>query len=384
MLQILLAIALAGTAGFLLWEYRRTRARAQASALTLTRIRQAVESASDAIGIGDADGNSVYHNRAHMALFGYTVAELNALPGIGVLFADPGIAEEIHQSIRAGRSWSGEAEIRTKEGRSVPCFVRADLILDDLNRAVGIFGVFTDISERRRVEGVLEAQRQKLERTNKLESLGMLAGGIAHDFGNLLTSMGGNLYIVRSFDNIPPEIDEHLLEVEHAVKRAGEITRQLLTFARGGSPLKLPVAIAALLRESVAYAVTNSTVEARFEIPDHLPTVQADATQLLQVFNNLAVNAVQAMPGGGSLTVKVRSLRTGDFTGVEIDFIDSGTGIPAHLLSKIFDPFFTTKSTGSGIGLATCLSIVEGHGGRLTVDSTEGRGTTFRIILPAA
>lgn len=383
MLPGLFAITLAVAAACLLWEYRRTRARAQASALTLTRIRQAVESASDAIGIGDADGNSVYHNRAHMALFGYTVAELNALPGIGVLFADPLIAEEIHQSIRAGRSWSGEVEIRTKDGRAVPCLVRADLILDDLNRTAGIFGVFTDISERRRVEAVLEAQRQKLERTDKLESLGMLAGGIAHDFGNLLTSMGGNLYFLRSFDNLPPEMSEHLLAVEQAVKRAGDITRQLLTFARGGSPLKLPVAIAALVRESVAYAVTNSMVETHFEIAEHLPTVQADATQLVQVFNNLAVNAVQAMPRGGSLTVRVRSSGSGDFSGVEIDFADSGTGIPARLLSKIFDPFFTTKSTGSGIGLATCLSIVEGHGGRLTVDSTEGRGTTFRVRLPA-
>ena len=176
---------------------------------------------------------------------------------------------------------------------------------------------------------------------------------------------------------------EYLLEIEQAVKRASDITRQLLTFASGGTPLKLPVAIAALLRESVAYAVTNSPIETRFEIPAQLPSVQADATQLLQVFNNLAVNAVQAMPHGGSLTVKVRGFGAGEFSGVEIDFIDTGTGIPARLLAKIFDPFFTTKSTGSGIGLATCLNIVEGHGGRLTVDSTEGRGTTFRIMLPS-
>jgi PAS domain S-box-containing protein len=383
MLPSLLAAALALAAVYLVWDYRRTRASARASALTLTRIRQAVESASDAIGIGDVEGNSVYHNRAHMALFGYSVAELNALPGTGVLFADSQTAEEIHQSIRAGKSWSGEADIRTKDGRRVPCLVRADLILDALNRPAGIFGVFTDISERRRVEAVIEAQRQKLERANKLESLGMLAGGIAHDFGNLLTSIGGNLYFIHLLDNVPAEVSKYLLEVDQAVKRAGDITRQLLTFASGGTPLKLPVAIAALLRESVAYAVTNSTVETHFEIPEHVPSVQADATQLLQVFNNLAVNAVQAMPCGGSLTVRVRSLGSGDFPGIEIDFIDTGTGIPARHLAKIFDPFFTTKSTGSGIGLATCLSIVEGHGGRLTVDSTEGRGTTFRIVLPS-
>ena len=239
MLPLLLPAALAMAAAYLVWDHRRTRARARAAALTLTRIRQAVESASDAIGIGDAEGNSVYHNRAHMALFGYTVAELNELPGMGVLFADPRTAEEIHQSIRAGQSWSGEADILTKDGRRVPCLVRADLILDELNRPAGIFGVFTDISERRRVETVLEAQRQKLERANKLESLGMLAGGIAHDFGNLLTAMGGNLYIIGTLENVPTEVRKYLLEVEHAIKRAGDITRQLLTFASGGTPLKL-------------------------------------------------------------------------------------------------------------------------------------------------
>jgi PAS domain S-box-containing protein len=151
----------------------RRRAAGQAKALsdqaplsaTLIRLRQAVESASDAIGIDDLEGASLYHNRAHRALFGHPVADLKAMEGDGGLFADAGVARAIRAAVRGGNSWAGETEVRTKDGRLVPCHVRADVIRDEQGRAVGIFNVFTDVTERRRAQRHLDEQRVRLELT---------------------------------------------------------------------------------------------------------------------------------------------------------------------------------------------------------------------------
>ncbi len=365
-------------------KMQRESQRALASAsLMITRIRQAVEGASDAIGIGDFEGNSLYHNRAHMELFGYTVDELNDVPGEGVLFADPTIAREIHLSIRAGRSWTGETDIVAKDGRHIPALVRADIIRDDQGRPVGIFGVFTDITKER--------QRAEEEaRSSTLESLGMMAGSIAHDFRNLLGAMLANVSLAQLDATVSVPVKARLDGIERAVWRAKEVTEQLTTFARGGTPMMKRVALRPVLVEAADFAVQNTPVKLECEVEPGLWEVEADEAQLVQVFNNLAVNAVQAMPGGGRLVVRANNealeppipgLPSRHW--IAISVADTGVGIPPEHMAKIFEPFFTTKPKGTGLGLATAYAVISKHGGHLRVDSVPNQGTTFHIRLPA-
>lgn len=364
---------------------RRSQEALASASLTLTRIRQAVEGASDAIGIGDFEGHSFYHNQAHVRMFGYTVDELNAVPGEGVLFADRDIGGEILASIRAGRSWTGETDVVAKDGRRIPALVRADIIRDDQGRPVGIFGVFTDITrERQRAE--------EAARGNTLESLGLMAGSIAHDFRNLLATILANVSLAQLDDDLSETVKERLTGIEKAVWRAKDVTEQLTTFARGGSPTKKRVRLAPLIREAAGFALQNAGVELRCTLADDLGDVEADEVQLLQVVNNLAVNAVQAMPGGGVLSITAANAapdpevaRThGETRWIAIAVADTGVGIPPENIARIFEPFFTTKPKGTGLGLATCYAVIRSHGGKLRVDSVPGQGTTFHILLPAA
>ncbi|AOS44018.1 Blue-light-activated protein [Lacunisphaera limnophila] len=374
-------------AGFVLGRRRagRLQRRLDHTAAMLRRISQAVESTSDAIGIGDMQGHSLYHNRAHLELFGYTVDELNAVPGDGVLFADPAVAQEILTAVKGGRSWSGETDVRTRAGQAIPAFVRADIIRDEAGEPVGIYGVFADITERRR-------RAEEQERTNRLESLGLMAGGIAHDFGNLMTVMSCNLYLAQDTPDLPLEVGPRLLEIDKVIHRATKLTEQLKTFAKGGTQERKLTRLPALVREAARLAVTGSPVRLDDALPADLWPVEVDETQIGQVVHNIVLNAVQAMTGAsGCVSLRAVNLEPGVETGlpptgawVKVSLADDGPGMPPEVLARIFDPFFTTKKTGTGLGLATSHTIIEKHRGRLRVDSQPGRGTTFHLILPAA
>ena len=382
----------------LLWRIHRLQRRGAsahaATSLTLQRISQAVESASDAIGIGDMDSNSLYHNRAHIDLFGHTVHELNSIEEPAALFSDKTVALKIHSSIRAGVSWHGETELKTRDGRIIPAFVRADIIRDEHGKPIGIFGVFTDITERRAAERVLAEERERSSRTQRLESLGALAGGVAHDFGNLLTIIIGNTGLLRSMEaSLPPAAVKRATEIEAAAWRAQELSKNLLAFARGSAPQKQRIELAPIINESARGAVRHSAIELSVEIAVDLAPVQADPVQIDQVISNLCVNAVQAMPDGGRL--RVTAVNAAGWPGassgapfdkpvVVVTITDTGSGIPADVLPRIWEPFFTTKSKGTGLGLATVYAVVKKHGGNITVDSTPGHGTTFTLTLPAA
>lgn len=225
----------------------------------------------------------------------------------------------------------------------------------------------------------------------KLESLGILAGGIAHDFNNLLTAILGNISFARSSgdtDNIP----ERLEAAERACIRAQDLTRQLLTFSKGGAPVKKTISLTGLLKECVPFALRGSNVRGELDIPQDLWPVEADEGQLYQVMSNLVINADQAMPQGGMIKVSARNreiqkdnqllLNAGSY--VEISVSDSGVGITEKHLQSIFDPFFSTKQKGKGLGLATSYSIIKNHGGRITVESLLGKGTTFQVNIPAS
>jgi PAS domain S-box-containing protein len=258
-------------------------------------------------------------------------------------------------------------------------------ILDESGKTIGIFGIFWDITDRKQAENII----QRLE---KMEAIGTLAGGIAHDFNNLLTVILNNMYLVKMFTKSDRKILEHIESAEKASMKAKSLTQQLLTFARGGAPIKELVNIKDVINESASFSLRGSNVQCESCKVDSLCHVEVDAGQMSQVFNNIIINANQSMPGGGTISVDCENvtveaenplpLEKGDY--IKISIKDRGTGISEEHMTKIFDPYFTTKEKGSGLGLATAYSIVKRHYGHIEVESTLGLGTTFHIYLPAS
>jgi two-component system cell cycle sensor histidine kinase/response regulator CckA len=241
-----------------------------------------------------------------------------------------------------------------------------------------------DITDRKKMEN-------ELLQVQKLDSIGILAGGIAHDFNNLLTAILGNISLAKMYV-MEKEVYTHLIEVEKASLRAKDLTQQLLTFSKGGAPVKKTTFIADLIKDSANFALRGSNVKCDFFISPDLWPAEVDEGQINQVINNLIINAHQAMPNGGTIQVQcdnvtinadsVLPLKAGYY--VKISIKDNGTGISQENIQKIFDPYFTTKPNGSGFGLSTSYSIIKNHNGHISVESKSGTGTTFYIYLPAS
>jgi PAS domain S-box-containing protein len=250
---------------------------------------------------------------------------------------------------------------------------------------LGYVGCSFDITEMREAEA-------ELLRAQKLESIGVLAGGIAHDFNNLLTGILGNISLAKLLVSTDAKVVARLTEAEKACQRATALTQQLLTFAKGGAPVRQTVSLAPLLTESITFALRGSNVRADFRIAADLWPVDADSGQMSQVLHNVVLNAAQAMPGGGTVEVRAdnvvlgagASLSLPEGRYIKIAVQDHGCGMPRDVLPKIFDPYFTTKAAGSGLGLATVHAIVAKHDGYIRVDSQVGEGTTVVIYLPAS
>jgi signal transduction histidine kinase/ActR/RegA family two-component response regulator len=246
-----------------------------------------------------------------------------------------------------------------------------------------------EIRAKVRRESQLEAE---LQRVGKLESLGLLAGGIAHDFNNLLTAVMGNLSLALLDPQIQPDSASLLLDAEKAANRARDLTQQLLTFAKGGAPIREAVSLQEVVHEVTDFALHGSKVRCLYDIPDDLWPADVDKGQIGQVVQNLVINAMQAMPQGGVIDIAMRNATLQAAIGqvlapgryLHLAITDHGEGIPPQNLDKIFDPYFTTKTRGSGLGLATVHSIVKKHLGHISVESTPGRGTSFQVWLPAA
>ncbi len=246
-----------------------------------------------------------------------------------------------------------------------------------------ICSVSTDITERKRMD-------DELIKVQKLESVGVLAGGIAHDFNNNLQVILGNIALARLCSNPNEEIFEHLIEMEKAIRQAKGLTQQLLTFSKGGDPVKKTISITKLITDSANLVLSGSNVSCEFYIPDNLWQVEADEGQMGQVINNLIINADQAMPEGGIIKIRAAnatisakdSLPLEEGRYVKITIQDQGTGISKKHLQKIFDPYFTTKQKGNGLGLTTSYSILKKHGGYISAESEMGVGTTFHFYLP--
>jgi len=250
---------------------------------------------------------------------------------------------------------------------------------------IGVVLVFRDVTEKQRME-------EELLRASTMESLGLLAGGVAHDFNNILTAILGNLSLAMLSLDERSEAYERLAQAEKASLRARDLGQQLLGFAKGGIPIKKTASLIDLLQESSNFVVRGSNVRCEFSIEQGLWPVEINEGQISQVIHNLVLNAQQAMPEGGIIKIsaknrtadKLRGLSFKEGNYVQITIQDFGVGIPKEYLSKIFDPYFTTKQKGTGLGLATSYSIIKKHDGYMTVDSALGRGSTFSLYLPAS
>jgi PAS domain S-box-containing protein len=258
-------------------------------------------------------------------------------------------------------------------------------IHDQESQIVGAVLVFRDITEEQSIA-------EERLRASKLDSLGILAGGIAHDFNNILTAVIGNLSFARMFSDPAEKLHVRLEEAEKAATRARDLATQLLTFSKGGSPVRQTASLTELLQDSTSFALRGSNVRCEFRADDDLWPVEVDQGQISQVAQNLVINAVQAMPGGGVVKVTAMNIRLDGDSALPLPFgrytritvKDQGLGIQPTDLAHVFDPYFTTKEKGTGLGLATSYSIVKRHDGLITVDSTIGKGTEFHIHLPAS
>jgi len=291
-----------------------------------------------------------------------------------------------------------EIERRREKGEEIPDVYETNIITKDGGLRFCEFAVrkityqglesfmviIRDITEYKDME-------KEREKADRLESLGILAGGIAHDFNNFLTGILGNISLAKLHLDPKDEAYDVLRESEKAAQSAKSLTQQLLTFSKGGAPVKVNIDIEDLMRSCSNFVTSGSNVRCNFSLPENLWNVKADRGQLTQVFNNLILNAIQATPEGGVITVKgenlnmekTKNLPLKDGKYVMIEIRDKGIGIPEEVISKIFDPFFTTKQKGSGLGLSTVFSIIKRHEGHVTVESKVGEGTSFCIYLHA-
>jgi len=342
-------------------------------------------SSADAIGTVDRQGHITQWNKAAEELFGYPFEELRGKRGFD-LYADPAEFQVmVTQLRRRGYLRNYEISMRKKDGSVFPCSLSIRLLRDLNNRSTGSITVARDLSEFK----MLEVERQRF---SKMEAVGTLAGGIAHDFNNILTAIIGNISLAMLDLQINEQARERLAEAEQACQQAQNLSRQLLTFSKGGAPIKKIVSIKELATESASFACRGSRVHYQTSLPDDLWAVEADPGQISQVLHNLVINAIQAMPIGGivrilgeNLVVEAGSelsIKAGRY--VKISIHDEGIGISEDHLSKIFDPYFTTKQMGSGLGLATSYSIIKNHRGHISVESKLEKGSTFNVYLPAS
>jgi PAS domain S-box-containing protein len=349
------------------------------------RFRNLADMLPETVYETDDKGYISYINAAGFDLLGYESAD--EAPGsmhISDMFPDnvKVTAKNIRRHISEnGNIPRAELRVKRKDGTEVPVLIHTVPLFSD-GELTGTRGIIIDLSDRKREE-------EYRIRASKLESLGVLAGGIAHDFNNILTSILGNISLAKMTLPEKHEARDLLSDAEKASFRAKSLTQQMLALAQGGVPVKRSTSIRDLVIECSSFVLRGSAISCDINIPADIPQISVDDGQIFQVMNNLFINAMQAMPEGGTITVdgaveilpagNAHYLREGDY--IRISVRDTGTGIPKEILEKIYDPYFTTKSSGHGLGLSTAFSIISKHGGNIEVTSEPGN-TIFSIFLP--
>jgi PAS domain S-box-containing protein len=355
------------------------------------RLAVTLRSIGDGVIVTDVHGNITLLNKIGEQLTGWSSEEAIGQPLIKVFNIIDETTREtcdnpVEKVIRTGMivGLANHTALIKKDGTEIIIADSGAPIRDRDSRTIGVVLVFRDITAQYRME-------QEMQKMQKLESLGLLAGGLAHDFNNLLTSIIGNVSLAKMLIGIDHKAFERLTEAEKAAQRATDLTYQLLTFAKGGAPIKKVASITEIVKEAVSFALSGSSVNCTYNIPANLWSTEVDKGQMSQVFNNLIINAIQAMPNGGTVHIgfenipvaekEVVPLNAGDY--VRITFRDEGVGIPKQHISRIFEPYYTTKQTGNGLGLSTVFSILKRHDGYISIKSKVGVGTTFTIYIPA-
>jgi PAS domain S-box-containing protein len=346
-----------------------------------------LESTADGIIVTDQDGKVLLTNRRFAEIWHLPPEIIRKGSSQEFLkYAWPDMEDPddfLQRARKIQRSDELESSVtKFKDGRILERFSTPLIVHGEI---AGRMASYRDVTDIHRME-------EELYRTQKLDSLGILAGGIAHDFNNILTGILGNITLARMEAKPHTGMFSILEEAEKAAIRAKDLTQQLLTFARGGAPIKKTASVPEILRDTVQFALRGSKSSCYFLIPDDLWYAEIDRGQISQVINNMVINSDEAMPQGGSITIKaenvvikeeeVASLMPGRY--IKITISDTGLGMPEEHISRVFDPYFTTKQKGSGLGLATSYSIIKNHGGTITVSSRLGAGSAFSIFIPAS
>ena len=350
-----------------------------------------LDKAQDAILVRNLEHRILYWNKSAERLYGWTAEEAVGQVSGTLLYRDLSAFNAAHAIMMERGEWSGELHQVTKGGRHLIVEAHWSLVRNDRGQPKSVLAINTDVTERKRIE-------QQFLRSQRMESIGTLAGGIAHDLNNVLAPILMSIELLKLDETRADKLDI-LATVESSAQRGADMVRQVLSFARGVEGRQIRLQPAHLLREVAK--ITNETffksIRIVTRIAEDLWTIQGDPTQLHQVLLNLCVNARDAMPDGGTLTISANNVALDEAEAaslgpdlqpgchVHLCIEDTGTGIPPELLERIFDPFFTTKEPGkgTGLGLSTALAIVRSHRGLLRPQSTPGEGTRFDLYLPA-
>ncbi len=370
-------------------ERKRAEEAQQQAQARIAEQASLLDKARDAILVRDLQHRVSYYNKSAERLYGWTAEDVTGVSVRERFFPDPAVFDHAMGELLREGDWQGELGVTGRNGMRLTVESRWTLMRDPADAPRAVLVIDTDITERKSLE-------QRFLRAQRMESIGTLAGGIAHDLNNVLAPVLMSIELLK--DNPNAEERSHILTaIEASTNRGAEMVRQVLAFARGVEGERTAVDLARLLkdieqfgRDTFMKAITVQAV-----IADDLPPVLGDLTQLHQVVVNLCVNARDAMPTGGTLTLQASAeqlnerdvapypgVRPGPY--VVIRVTDTGEGISPLVMERIFDPFFTSKPVGkgTGLGLSTSLAIVKSHGGFIRVDSEVGRGSVFTVYLP--
>lgn len=361
-------------------ERKRMEEEAIASERELLKIT--LNSLAEGVIASDRNGRVILLNYAALKMIGCSEEEAYNQPLSQVLSVRDGKTGEKLTSFPLERIDS-DLMLITRSAEKIPITLQNSPIKLPNGKKVGMVTVFQDITEKRQAE-------RELIKTAKLESLGVLAAGIAHDFNNTLAAIISNLQLATIQYEKQMDISPTLAQTVEISYKASALTKQLLTFAKGGAPVKKNTSLDRLIRETAEFVLRGSNIKVEYGIPTDLWAVSIDVGQISQVLHNLVLNAKQAMQHGGIIKISVenievgmgRKMKPGKY--VQVSVADQGVGIKPEILGKIFDPFFTTKPSGNGLGLATAFSIIRQHDGEIEVESEVEVGSTFRIYLPAS